>query len=62
MRSTTETGHAKNLANLQDLTEIIVSYGNSYNPTKAKLKLAALITLQDQAKANMAIVTNKSVA
>ena len=62
MRSTTETGHAKNLANLQDLTEIIVSYGNSYNPTKAKLKLAALITLQDQAKANMAVVSNKSVA
>ena len=50
MRSTTETGHAKNLANLQDLTEIIVSYGNSYNPTKAKLKLAALITLQDKPK------------
>lgn len=49
MASTSEVGHAKNVANFQDLIEFISSYGATYNPTKEALKLPKLITLKDKA-------------
>ena len=42
MRSTSETGHAKNIANFQDLISFCQGYGTSYNPTKESLKIAQL--------------------
>ena len=46
MASTSETGHAKNVANFQDLISFVTGYGATYNPTKTILKLPNLITLQ----------------
>ncbi|MFN8334460.1 MAG: hypothetical protein U0U09_04980 [Cyclobacteriaceae bacterium] len=43
MASPIETGHAKNLANFEDLISFCAAYGATYNPTKAALKTAALI-------------------
>ena len=37
-----ETGHAKNVANLQDLIAFCTGYGTTYNPTKTALKLPQL--------------------
>ncbi len=40
-----ETGHAKNVANFQDLISFVTGYGATYNPTKNALKLPQLFTL-----------------
>ena len=40
-----ETGHAKNVANFQDLIAFCTGYGATYNPTKTALKLPQLNTL-----------------
>ncbi|MHB8842634.1 MAG: hypothetical protein ACYC56_12765 [Candidatus Aquicultor sp.] len=45
MKSTSETGHDKNVANLEDLISRCTGYGTAYNPSKASLKIAALQTL-----------------
>jgi len=45
MASTTETGHAKNFANFQQLHTVCISFGTVYNPSKAALKTASQITL-----------------
>ena len=37
MASTSETGHAKNIANFQDLISFCQGYGVTYNPTKESL-------------------------
>jgi hypothetical protein len=42
MASTTETGHAKNVATFEDLISFCTGYGATYNPSKATLKLPAL--------------------
>ncbi len=34
MVSTSEIGHAKNVANFQDLREFVTGYGATYNPSK----------------------------
>ena len=44
MASTTETGHAKNVATFEDLISFCTGYGATYNPSKAALKLPALTT------------------
>lgn len=50
MASTSETGHAKNVANFDDLISYASGYGTVYNPAKASLKLPALQTLATNAK------------
>ena len=45
MKSNSETGHDKNVANLEDLISRCTGYGTAYNPSKASLKIAALQTL-----------------
>ncbi|MBK7148718.1 MAG: hypothetical protein IPH78_07800 [Bacteroidetes bacterium] len=40
MASTTETGHAKNVANFEDLISFCTGYGASYNPSKAAIAIA----------------------
>jgi hypothetical protein len=45
MASTSETGHANNVANLESLITSITAYGTSYNPSKESIKLSALQNL-----------------
>ncbi|WP_415325874.1 hypothetical protein [Chryseobacterium sp. MMS23-Vi53] len=47
--STSETGHAKNIANLQDLISFCKGYGDKYNPVKEELKISSLETLYQDA-------------
>jgi hypothetical protein len=42
MPSTSETGHAKNVANFSKLIEVCKGFGTKYNPSKAALTLTAL--------------------
>jgi hypothetical protein len=44
MPSTSETGHAKNVANFEDLISFCNAYGATYNPSKAAFKIPALQT------------------
>ena len=50
MASTSETGHAKNVANFDDLISFATGYGTAFNPSKPTLKLTALQTLSTSAK------------
>ena len=52
----TETGHAKNVANFEDLISFCTGYGASYNPSKASIKLPALNTLHTEAVNKLAAV------
>lgn len=56
-----ETGHAKNVANFEDLLAIITSFGASYNPVKVALKIINLTPILTQAKADLQTVTTKTV-
>ena len=60
MASTSETGHAKNVANFQDLIAFVTGYGATYNPTKASLKLPQLNSLTTTAQGNLADVITKN--
>jgi hypothetical protein len=60
MASTSEVGHAKNVANFQDLIEFVTAYGASYNPSKNALKLPQLIVLKASADAALADVITKN--
>ncbi|MEO8517467.1 MAG: hypothetical protein ABI426_12005 [Flavobacterium sp.] len=40
--STSETGHAKNIANFQNLISFCQGYGSAYDPSKEALKISAL--------------------
>ena len=62
MASTSETGHAKNVANFQDLIEFVTGYGATYNPSKSTLKLGDLITLKASAESNLTDVISKNTA
>ena len=57
-----ETGHAKNVANFQDLIAFVTGYGATYNPTKNSLKLPQLTTLQTNANNALADVVTKNTA
>ena len=58
--STSEVGHAKNVANFQDLIEFVTAYGTTYNPSKNALKLPQLIALKASADATLADVITKN--
>ena len=62
MASTSETGHAKNVANFENLVSFVVGFGATYNPSKVTLKVPALQTQLASCKANIASVTSTSVA
>jgi len=53
MASTSETGHAKNVTNLESLITSVTAFGTSYNPSKETLKLTALQTLFTASKSSM---------
>jgi hypothetical protein len=50
MASTSESGHAKNVATFDELISYVTGYGSSYNPSKPGLALASLQTLSTNAK------------
>ena len=54
MPSTSETGHAKNVANFETLVSFCTGYGATYNPSRDALKVANLQTLLTAAKAAIA--------
>ncbi len=60
MASTSEVGHAKNVANFQDLIEFVIGYDTTYNPSKNSLKLPQLIALKDNAQAKLNDVITKN--
>jgi len=62
MPSTSETGHAKNVANFQTLISFSTSYGATYNPSRDVLKVANLQTLFTAAKAAIADCKLKETA
>ena len=62
MASTSETGHAKNIANFQNLIEFVKGYGNAYNPSKESLKIPQLISLKQAAETALADVIAKNTA
>jgi hypothetical protein len=47
--SVSETGHSKNIANLQDLISFCTAYGDKYNPVKEELKISSLESLYQDA-------------
>lgn len=61
MSSVSETGHAKNIANLQDLIAFATGYGVSYSPTKNALKLPQLNALLAASQLSLAdVITNNT--
>lgn len=62
MASTSETGHAKNVANFQSLIAFVTAYGATYNPSKNALKLPQLLALKADADAKLADVVAKNTA
>ena len=57
MPSTSEVGHAKNVANFEDLIAYCNAYGTTYNPSKIALQLTALNTLLTSAQTELSNVT-----
>ncbi len=60
MSSVSETGHAKNIANLQELIAFATGYGATYNPTKTALKLPQLNALVSASQTSLADVIAKN--
>lgn len=58
MASTSEVGHAKNIANLKALNIKIAALGNIYQPTNPKIKLQSLQTLYTKAFDDQELVNN----
>ena len=56
MASTSETGHAKNVANFEQLTIDCTAFGGTYNPSNPAIKLAALTTQLTTAKNSITAV------
>ena len=62
MASTSEVGHAKNVANFQDLIEFVTGYGATYNPSKNSLKLPQLVALKATAETTLTDVISKNTS
>ncbi len=61
MPSTSETGHAKNVANFEDLISFCTAYGAAYNPSKDSLTIIKLKELETASKQTLQQVkTNKT--
>lgn len=60
MASKSEVGHAKNVANFQDLIEFVAGYNTTYNPSKTSLKLPQLITLKTEADNKLGVVISRN--
>jgi len=49
----TETGHAKNIANFENLISFVSGYGVQYNPSNANISLSALQALRTSAQSSL---------
>ena len=56
MASTSETGHSKNVANMDALASFTLGYGPAYNPTKNSIKTESLLVISSVAKKALADV------
>ncbi len=56
MANTSETGHAKNAANFDELTSFAMGHGTAYNPSKVSIKIPALQALSASAKGAISTV------
>jgi len=54
MSKTSETGHAKNVANFEELITYVQSYNGEYNPSRESIKVEALKSLLANGKQRMA--------
>lgn len=61
MASTSETGHAKNVSNFEDLISFCTGYGTKYNPSNPNLALVALNTLLTNTRTSLTEL-NESLA
>jgi len=57
-----ETGHAKNMANFDELLTVVIGYGTIYKPSKSSILLPALQTLATNARSSLAAVNNAAAA
>jgi hypothetical protein len=57
MNAIIEAGHAKNVANLEDLISYCAGYGAAYNPSLAAIKLANLNAIKTSALSAIAAVS-----
>lgn len=62
MASSSEVGHAKNVANFEDLISFCTGYGAAYNPSKINIKLPALNTLLATSRSNLISVNSALTA
>ncbi|MBK5212198.1 MAG: hypothetical protein JJE55_00890 [Flavobacteriaceae bacterium] len=62
MASKSEVGHAKNVANFQDLIAFVEGYGPSYNPSKTSLTAEHLSALHSTANGSLQNVINLNTA
>jgi len=53
-----ETGHAKNVANLLKLNQLIATFGTTYNPSNNAIKTTGLATLYTTANAKLTAVNS----
>lgn len=61
MSSTSESGHPINIANFESIVTDVTSYGATYNPSKASLKIAAIgILLSASKTTHSAVLTAES--
>jgi ADP-heptose:LPS heptosyltransferase len=60
MTKISETGHAKTLANFDELVSFVSAYGTVYNPSNPSLSLAALQTLSGDSR-NALIALNSTL-
>jgi hypothetical protein len=56
MANFSEVGHAKNVANFEDLISFCLAYGGSYNPANANISITAMQAKQAAAKADIQAV------
>lgn len=61
MASTSETGHAINVANFEEIISRCISYGVIYNPSKATLQIPSMQALRVTALGNLASVNSAIV-
>lgn len=62
MASNSETGHAKNVTNLESLITSATALGTSYNPSKDSIKISALQTLLSTSKEALSTVNTAESA
>src|SRR5690606_10528631 len=55
--STSETGHAKNVANFEELISFCNGYGGSYNPSKPSIQISNLQALRATAQSDLTTLT-----